>query len=151
MNNNITTYLNDHLAGSVAALELISDLIKASDDASLKQFLANLKCDIEADQKILERLLDAADRNQSVMRKAAAWVSEKFAGAKFKVASEDLGGLGARWRIPIGRPCGISTLPNSSNARSNNRTEWKRNVWKRRELGLETKRVAVLVLKHRTK
>jgi hypothetical protein len=94
MNDNLTTYLNDHLAGSVGALELIDDLISASDDASLKLFLANLKCDIEADQKILEGLLEAANEGQSAMRKAAAWVSEKFAGAKFKVAGENLGGLG---------------------------------------------------------
>lgn len=94
MNDNLTTYLNDHLAGSVAALELIDDLINVSEDASLKLFLANLKCDIEADQKILEGLLEAASEDQSAMRKAAAWVTEKFARAKFKVAGEDLGGLG---------------------------------------------------------
>jgi hypothetical protein len=94
MKENLTTYLNDHLAGSVAALELIDDLINVSDDASLKLFLANLKRDIEADQKILEGLLEAANEGQSPMRKAAAWVTEKFARAKFKVAGENLGGLG---------------------------------------------------------
>ncbi len=87
MNDNLTTYLNDHLAGSVAALELIDDLVNVSDDASLKLFFANLKRDIEADQKILERLLEAANEDQSAIRKAAAWVTEKFAGA-------NLGGLG---------------------------------------------------------
>jgi hypothetical protein len=94
MNENLTTYLNDHLAGSVAALELIDDLINVSNDASLKLFLANLKCDIEADQKTLEGLLEAANEGQSAMRKAAAWVTEKFARAKFKVAGENLGSLG---------------------------------------------------------
>jgi hypothetical protein len=94
MNDNLAAYLNDHLAGSVAAIELIDDLINASDDGSLKQFLADLKRDIESDQKVLEQLIDRAGEGQGVVRKAAAWVSEKAARAKFKVAGEDLGGLG---------------------------------------------------------
>ena len=94
MNDNLTSYLNDHLAGSVAALELLDDLIKASDDEPLKIFLADLKREVEADQKVLQGLIARADESESVMRKAAAWVTEKFARSKFKVAGEDLGGLG---------------------------------------------------------
>src|SRR5437762_8973502 len=94
MNNNITTYLNDHLAGSVAAIELIDDLVNASDDAALKQFLADLKREIESDQKVLEQLITDAGESEGVVRKAAAWLSEKAARAKFKIAGEDFGGLG---------------------------------------------------------
>ena len=94
MNDNLASYLNDHLAGSVAALELLDDLIKASDDQPLKVFLADLKREIEADQKVLEQLIKRADESESVVRKAAAWVTEKFARSKFKVAGEDIGGLG---------------------------------------------------------
>jgi hypothetical protein len=94
MNDNLPAYLNDHLAGSVAALELIDDLINASDDASLKQFLASLKREIESDQKVLEQLIEGAGESEGVVRKAAAWVSEKAARAKFKIAGKDFGGLG---------------------------------------------------------
>ena len=94
MSNNLTAYLHDHLAGSVAAIELIDDLVNASDDASLKQFLADLKREIESDQKVLEQLISGAGESEGVVRKAAAWVSEKVARAKFKIAGEDLGGLG---------------------------------------------------------
>ena len=94
MNANLTAYLNDHLAGSVAAIELIDDLAKASEDLSLKQFLAELKREIEADQKILEQLIERADKNQSVTRKVAAWLGEKAARVKFKTAGETFGGLG---------------------------------------------------------
>ena len=94
MNTNLAAYLNDHLAGSVAALELIDDLISASKDESLKQFLSDLKRDIQSDQKILENLIDRADENESVTRKAAAWVTEKVARAKFKISGENFGGLG---------------------------------------------------------
>lgn len=94
MNDNLTAYLNDHLAGSVAAIELIDDLVNASGDASLKQFLADLKREIESDQKVLEQLIAGAGESEGVIRKAAAWISEKAARAKFKVAGEDFGGLG---------------------------------------------------------
>lgn len=94
MNENLTSYLNDHLAGSVAALELIDDLINASKEESLKIFLADLKREIESDQKVLERLIDNADEDESAARKAAAWISEKAARMKFKIAGEDFGGLG---------------------------------------------------------
>ena len=77
MNNNLAAYLNDHLAGSVAAIELIDDLVNGSDDASLTQFLADLKRDIDSDQKALEKLIDRIGEDESVVRKTAAWVSEK--------------------------------------------------------------------------
>lgn len=94
MNENLTAYLNDHLAGSVAAIELMDDLIGALDEQSLKQFLGDLKRDIEADQKILEQLIESAGESEGAMRKAAAWLSEKAARAKFKIAGEKVGGLG---------------------------------------------------------
>ena len=94
MNKNLSVYLNDHLAGSVAALELIDDLIGALKDEPLKQFLATLKRDIEADQKVLEQLIASADESESVMRKTAAWISEKAARTKFKIGGENFGGLG---------------------------------------------------------
>jgi hypothetical protein len=92
--DNVSTYLNDHLAGSVAAIELIDDLANASDDALLKQFLADLKREIESDQRVLEQLIAGAGESEGVVRKAAAWLSEKAARAKLKIAGEDLGGLG---------------------------------------------------------
>ena len=94
MTDNLTAYLNDHLAGSVAAITLIDDLAAATDDSSLKTFLSKLKREIDADQKVLERLIKSAEEKESIARKAAAWFSEKFARAKFKVAGDDFGGLG---------------------------------------------------------
>jgi hypothetical protein len=94
MNNNLAAYLNDHLAGSVAAIELIDDLVNGSDDASLTQFLADLKRDIDSDQKVLEKLIDRIGEDESVVRKTAAWVSEKAARLKFKIAGDDFAGLG---------------------------------------------------------
>src|SRR5438270_8325918 len=88
VNKNLAAYLNDHLAGSIAAIELMDDLIKASDDEALKRFLAGLKAEIESDQKILENLIERADESQKTSRKVAAWLSEKAARLKFKAAGE---------------------------------------------------------------
>jgi hypothetical protein len=92
--SNLISYLNDHLAGSIAAIELIDDLSGASENQSLKQFLVDIKREIEADQKVLQGLINNTSESESSVRKAAAWISEKAARMKFKVAGEDFGGLG---------------------------------------------------------
>src|SRR5438270_13561036 len=88
VNKNLAAYLNDHLAGSIAAIELMDDLIKASEEEALKRFFAGLKAEIESDQKILENLIERADESQKTSRKVAAWLSEKAARLKFKAAGE---------------------------------------------------------------
>src|SRR2546422_8197962 len=42
-NENLTTYLKDHHAGSVAALELVDHLIETFEGKSLEQFFKNLR------------------------------------------------------------------------------------------------------------
>lgn len=81
-NDNLAIYLNDHLAGSVSAIELIDHL--AGHAPELAAFLRKLKTDIEADQKELERLIAQSGKEQSTLRKAAGWLAEK--GAQIKLA-----------------------------------------------------------------
>lgn len=94
MNKEITTYLKDHLAGSVAALELIDHLIEVHSGRPLERFFIDLKGDIESDQAALEKLLLDPDHKQSRFRRLAAWVAEKFARSKFKFAGEEFGEAG---------------------------------------------------------
>jgi hypothetical protein len=47
---NLASYLNDHLAGSVAALELFARLIETYETRVLGQFFQELRQQIEADQ-----------------------------------------------------------------------------------------------------
>jgi hypothetical protein len=81
------TYINDHFAGSVAALELLGHLISANAGTPRSQFFIELRREIEQDQKILRDLLEQLDFKESPMRKAVAWFSEKFARAK--LSAED--------------------------------------------------------------
>jgi hypothetical protein len=93
-NREITTYLNDHLAGAVAALELLDHLIERYSGRPLAQFFLHLHDEIKADQELLRTLLDNAEKKESFFGKIAAWIAEKFARAKFKLAGEEIGGLG---------------------------------------------------------
>lgn len=84
----LATYLNDHLAGSTAALELLEHLERGHPD--LAPFLKGLRHDIELDRAELEVLIARVGAKQSTPRQAAAWVAEKF--ARLKMAVDDLSG-----------------------------------------------------------
>jgi hypothetical protein len=87
----LSTYLNDHLAGSVAALELLDGL--AGDAPDLAPFANKLKKDIEADQQQLIALMDRLGIEQGRLRKASGWLAEQFMEAKLELDDEDNGGL----------------------------------------------------------
>lgn len=93
-NTDIYTYLNDHLAGSVAALELIEHLIKRHPEPAFAQFFSDLERDIKADQGVLRQLLRDMHQRESALRKVAAWIAEKLLRTKFAIAGEEFGELG---------------------------------------------------------
>ena len=68
-NENLTTYLKDHHAGSVAALELIDHLIETYEGKSLEQFFKNLRKEIDADQERLEKLIKKSARRRAPSEK----------------------------------------------------------------------------------
>lgn len=81
----IATYLQDHLAGSVVALELLEHLEKAHADSGLAQFFAALRADITADRTELERLMDRLAVSGGRLRSAVAWIGEKAARLKLRM------------------------------------------------------------------
>ncbi len=104
---NLTLYLNDHLAGSVAALELIDHLIEtAGENAAEAQFFRQLRADIEADQNVLKQLITHFGGEESSVRKAAGWLAEKLGRAKLKLdgggTSEALGRFQALEGLVLG-------------------------------------------------
>jgi hypothetical protein len=90
----VAAYLNDHLAGSVAALESIEHLIKRHSGQPLESFLVDLYQNIKADQEVLRKFLGNAEQKEGFFRKMAAWIAEKFLRSKFKASGEEVGGLG---------------------------------------------------------
>ncbi|RBP36103.1 hypothetical protein DES53_11852 [Roseimicrobium gellanilyticum] len=93
MYQNLAIYINDHLAGSVAALALIDDMSDALDDATLKSFLAELKEEITEEQQVLRILLQANDYKEGAIKKAVAWLGEKASSPKFGGTKNDHQGL----------------------------------------------------------
>jgi hypothetical protein len=85
MSNSLTTYLNDHLAGSVAALELLEHLCRLQRGTEREQLFQNLRREVEEDQKVLQQALEQVGGKESRVRKAAAWLTEKIGEAKLKL------------------------------------------------------------------
>jgi hypothetical protein len=81
----LRTYLNDHLAGSVVALELLDHLAHLHQDADGKRFFTSLHADVEEDQKVLQEVLYKVGGKESTVRKGAAWLSEKIGQAKLRL------------------------------------------------------------------
>ena len=89
----LTTYLNDHLAGSVAAIELLDHLRELSRGTERERVLAILQSEIEEDQAVLLGLLHESGGKESRVRKAAAWLTEKLGEAKLKLDDPGSGSL----------------------------------------------------------
>jgi hypothetical protein len=84
-NEHLATYLNDHLSGSVAAVELLEHLEKAYAETEMARFFAALRSDIEADRQELKALMDRLDVSESRPRKATAWLAGKFTELKMRL------------------------------------------------------------------
>jgi hypothetical protein len=89
----LATYLNDHLAGSTAILELLEHLEAAYAGTELARFFAALRTDIEADRQELEALMDRLQITESRTRKASAWIAGKFAELKMRLDDNARGPL----------------------------------------------------------
>src|SRR5215208_748039 len=89
----LATYLNDHLAGSVAALELVDRLQRLSQGADRQALFLSLRQEIEEDQQIVKLLLRNMGGKESKIRKAAAWLTEKMAEAKLELDDSGNGQL----------------------------------------------------------
>ena len=85
----LSSYLNDHLAGAVGALELLDRLIKTYQGKPLERFFAELRGEIDADQKKLQELIDRLD-----LRKARCWVLGKFSRPKIQLSESSEGEMG---------------------------------------------------------
>jgi hypothetical protein len=89
----LTIYLNDHLAGSVAALELLDHMIRLEQGKPREGPLARIRSEVEEDQKTLQALLQGIGGKESRVRQAAAWLTEKLGRAKLLLDAAESGEL----------------------------------------------------------
>ena len=84
-------YLNNHLASSVLAVEILAHLeVEASD---FVQDLQALKAEIEADRHQLITLMERCSITESRVRKVTSWIVEQISEAKFEADDESKGTL----------------------------------------------------------
>jgi len=83
----LAVYLNDHLAGSEAALELLARLEATANDGAAQAAFASLRLEIESDQQQLEKLLERIGASESTMKRALGWLAEKVARIKLGSAA----------------------------------------------------------------
>jgi hypothetical protein len=82
VNKRVATYLNDHLAGAVAAVRLLESLEDVYEE--LRPGLSALRADIEADRADLQALMARLDIGESQARKIGGWVAEQATALKMR-------------------------------------------------------------------
>ena len=115
----LTTYLNDHIAGSVAAIELLDYLRERFKGTGREQLFTSLQSEIQDDQTVLKELLDRVGGKQSRARTALAWLTEKVGVVKLKLDDPGSGelellealetlGLGILGKLALWRALGVA-------------------------------------------
>ena len=90
----LDSYLNDHLAGSISALELIAHWVEAHKGEPLGTFFVEIEREIKADQETLRDVMRALGVEESKLRQAGAWAAEKVGRARLVIAGDEAGSLG---------------------------------------------------------
>jgi hypothetical protein len=90
----LDSYLNDHLAGSVGALELVGHWAQLYKGKPLGTFFTDIEAQIHADQDTLRDLMRSLGIKESNVRRAGAWAAEKVGRARFMIAGDEPAGLG---------------------------------------------------------
>jgi hypothetical protein len=88
---NIRSYLNHHLASSVAGLDILEHLEAAEQGTPMARVLTGLRTDSAADRHVLEELMARLKVSESEIDKAAAWLAERISRLKMPL-NEQKGG-----------------------------------------------------------
>ena len=118
-NDYLRTYLNDHLAGSLAALDLLEHLEAVYTETGLASFFVELRRDISADRNELQRLMNRLQLDESRPRKVSAWLTGKFTELKLRLDDSSRGplrlleslevlGLGIHGKLALWRALGAA-------------------------------------------
>lgn len=82
MGSLLATYLNDHLAGATAGVELARRARGSNEGSELGAFLAELTVEIEEDREVLGEVMEAVDAGRDRIKVTAAWAGEKVGRLK---------------------------------------------------------------------
>jgi hypothetical protein len=83
----LDTYLNDHLAGAKAGVDLANEIAEDSGDTPLAAEMTNLATDIEADRQSLVEIMDALGIEKETVKQAIGWMAEKMSRLRLNRAA----------------------------------------------------------------
>jgi hypothetical protein len=88
----LSTYLNDHLAGSVGAIAMMERAIGENAGTLFGRRLEEILKEVKKDQAIVEDLIERLGSKENPLKKAGAWLTEK-AGRMKLGGTDEPGGL----------------------------------------------------------
>ena len=103
MSEPLAAYLQDHLAGSNFAIELLKNMEEQHNGEPLGEFAsAELKLLLE-DRQILQGILDRLDAGTSPLKEATGWLAEKASRFKLRhLSSREFGTFEALELLAVG-------------------------------------------------
>ena len=84
----LETYLNDHLAGSVSAIQMLERAAEDHGDTALGPQLADLLASIREDQEELRSVIRRLGYTESPIKKAGAWLAQHASRLKVGWSAE---------------------------------------------------------------
>jgi hypothetical protein len=92
MSDPLVTYVHDHLAGAVAAIDLLETLRDQHAGEPLGQFAAEVLVEVEADREVLQGLAERVGAEPSPLKEAVGWLGEKV--SRLKIGRRSAGEFG---------------------------------------------------------
>jgi hypothetical protein len=89
----LDVYLNDHLGGSVMAIEIAKRCASENAGTDLGLFLQKFLAEVEEDKQTLEGLMEAVGASRNPVKQAGAWLGEKLSRLKLATSERDLANL----------------------------------------------------------
>ena len=83
----LSTYLNDHLGGATAALQLLEHLADSAATSDERAFCRTLHAEISEDRAVLEKLIERTGSQPSGFRQVGGWVAAKL--TELKLAADN--------------------------------------------------------------
>ena len=78
----ISIYLQDHMAGAIAGVELARRVAGSNEATGYGRDLAEVCAEIEQDREVLSQVMDRFDVRANPVKQGSAWVGEKLGRLK---------------------------------------------------------------------
>src|SRR3981081_3701627 len=102
MDKALETYLHDHLAGAVLAIDLLEALQDKHQGDPLGDFAALILIEVEADRTTLKNLADRIRAGSDKLKEVSTWLSEKISRIKLNRDPHSLGTFEALEFLALG-------------------------------------------------